>query len=579
MKGTTIELKSEYDIELGNMRKQLAVKKHELKRLQANQKKMESIPGLSEEEKQKLQGRIDTLLGDIITIGDAIVAMKAGADDEAESHVKTALNTVRSEVIGKDPSIAYSIKDGEFVFIGDRASTRHIQNVAMTKYNPMQFSEYLAKLLKLNISDLPHARLKQLFINNDRAFEEMRYSLNKGLWKDDEIYLPFDHYQEHFIHNFTFQDGDLEPEAAAAVLTFYDALLYSVSGGKTENQTYLEKWIVHKVVNYHKQVTTPDLIIVADIGGNGKGILMGILARMFPRQLIGRANTKTLNNNFNSIMLGKLLVFFDDQDRDKYDLETIKELSGAETMIYEPKGKDQYEAEKTHSSVFFSQKLPFRLSPNGDSGGVDRRFSIMRTNITFFDSLIAKHSDIDAANVKAKASEIINTVLYDRVNIAIWFKHLRSKYPNIDADFELDPLHGTDYETFKEDQKDDMEVVWDRLVLRTLQAGGLVPVFVIKEMLLHLAGKEVPEKTIKRRLKELAVLNKLNIQVERKRFDIVSGAANIVGLREHTNMQKSAVSVVGSTCTEFDWSEVSKGKFTGKPDSTGKYIADEEYIF
>lgn len=579
---------NEYDVQLRTIKQNLAVEKNKRNKLKKELTKIENITGITAQQKEQMiadkQKEIDNQELVVIELEDSKAVMKAEASDEDEARIEGALTTVHSNLFEQMKSLAYVIKDGEFVFITDRSTSRYSQNVVLSHYNATQFVEWLATSLKLNISDLPPFRVKQLFIDNNRSFEEIRYTVSNSMWSDKEIYLPFSYFKDHFINQFKFEDGDINPDTDPQIIKFYEQLMYSVSGGKKENQDHLEQWIVQKVINYNKPITTPELVIVADVGGNGKGILMGIMARMFPRQLVGKANTKTLNGNFNAIMLGKLLVFFDDQNNDEYNLDSIKELSGAETMIYEPKGKDQYEAEKTHSSAFFAQKLPFRLSPDVKDDGVNRRFSVMRTNVTFFESIIKHNPEVTEANVKTFANMLINDIMFNRVNIAKWFQHLQKKHPMIDDEFELNPLHGEDYKSFLEDQKGDIENIWDRLIIPVLNAGGCVPIFVIKECITHLGGNSPKypwtDKRINKKLKELALYNKLNVTISKERFDIVSGGVNALGLPTNSDtVQKTVVALTGSKAKlEFDWNLVSDQDYkAGLKQVDGKLIDDANF--
>jgi hypothetical protein len=572
-----------FELEQTSIRKGLAVKKLDLGRFKKEYTKVESSTLLTPEEKETklktIQTKIDNSIEEIVVLEDAKATMKAEVDDDDEKKILVALNTVRSEMFRDFKSLSYIIKEGEFVFISDRATTRAVQNVVLSKYNPTQFVEVVANILKLHISDLPPLRVKQLFMDNQRAFEDARYTIKNSLWDSNDIFLPFEHFKEFFISNFKFEPDDIQPDDSM-IIDYYDQLIYSIAGGKSENIEHIELWILQKIINYQKQLTTPDLVIVADVGANGKGILMGIMKRMIPGQLVGQANTKTLNGNFNAIMLGKLLVFFDDQNNEEYSIDTIKEASGAEDMIFEPKGKDQFQGEKTYSSVFFSQQLPFKLSSDGKNDGVDRRFSVMRTNITFFETLMKNDPDLNPDNIKVCVSRIVNDTLYNRVNIAKWFKHLQDKHPQVNESFELNPLHGVDYYSFIDDQKSDMDIIWERLIVPVLKnPAGCIPIFVIKEIMAHQGGKAWKESTIHKRIKELAMRNKIDLEIKRTQFDIVYGGQTVIGTRSSATARKVVVALKNPAAKEFDWNLISEKDYDGVKSIDGKYVGDADYCF
>src|ERR1035441_4635756 len=282
-----------FEFEQTNLRKALAVKKLDLGRSKKAYTKVESSTLLTPEEKETklkaIQTEIDNSIEEIVVLEDAKATMKAEVTDDDEKKILVALNTIRSEMFRDFKSLSYIIKEGEFVFISDRATTRTVQNVVLSKYNPNQFVEVVANILKLHIADLPPLRVKQLFMDNQRAFEDVRFTIKNSLWDSTDIFLPFEHFKEFFISNFKFESDDIQPDDSM-IIDYYDQLIYSIGGGKSENIEHIELWILQKIINYQKQLTTPDLVIVADVGANGKGILMGIMKRMIPGQLVGQAN-------------------------------------------------------------------------------------------------------------------------------------------------------------------------------------------------------------------------------------------------------------------------------------------------
>lgn len=500
-------------------------------------------------------------------------------DDENEEKIQAALNVVAQDYIDSDPTVAYVIADDEFVFVTDYSSVPEKQNVQIRTMNPKQFVKVLAKELNLKSWHLPDYRLIDLFNSRRRTFELKRYSVDPSLWQQNKIYLPIKHMEQYFIDRIDFTQE--QEDAVANTIQFFEWLMYSLSGGKKENQEHIERWILHKIINYKKAVTTPDIVIVGHVGGNGKGIIQAIVRLMLPAILSGKANSKTLNGNFNAIMLGKLIVFFDDQNSKEIPLEVVKQLAGSETMIFEPKGKDQYEGEKTHSSAWFSQKLPFKLTPAGNEGGVDRRFSIMRTNITFLESLRKHYNEMYGVELtveesKDHAETIVRDVLLNRLCIANWFKHLQAKHPEVNGSYTLKPLHGEDYHYFLDQQLDSLDTIFRELIVPIIKNGGCVPVFVIKELMRHMDGYITKDKTIATRLNELASQYKLDISTSRVYVYITSGPSVRI------NKQCTVVHPVGVknwTNKEFDWTLISNTAYTGPVAAGQDLIKENELIF
>ena len=497
-------------------------------------------------------------------------ALNRTKDDETEEKIQAALAFVASNWLPKHDTASYIISDEEFVFIEDFSDTPEKQNVLVRQMPPRAFIETLADDLKLKSWHLPVPRVKDLFNDFNRTYQMVRYSIDEQRW-NKHIYLPIRHMEKHFI--------DKVETTADDYSEFFDFLMYSLSGGKKENADHIEQWILHKIFNYTKAVTTPDIVIVGHVGGNGKGIIQAIIRLMMPSMLSGKANSKTLSGNFNAIMLGKLIVFFDDQNSSEIPLDVVKQLAGSDTMIFEPKGKDQYEGEKTHSSAWFSQIMPFPLTPAGQEGGVDRRFSIMRTNITFLESIrqhMKEKNNVDVSIEESKdlAEHVVSQILLNRIEIAKWFKHLCKKHPQVNKDFTLKPLHGEDYKYFLDRQKSSYDIIWDDLIMPEFLAGHVVPIFIVKEIIHHLEGKTISDKTIVTKLKELAAQNKVEVEFGRTRISIIPSKSD-KNTKQCSFIAKAGTGIKNNV---FDWGKVSNMPYDHMGMSKDS-ISEDNFVF
>jgi hypothetical protein len=573
------------DKEIVELKKELQNKivkaKHKIKQLNKELTKTQNLDSSIIEDKEsrleKKSEELDLANKELVDLQSDLADIKRNQQDEEDEYIDEALDKVRNTWIPNNKTGAYIIKDQQFVFIQDYSTVPEKQNIQICEYEPARFSELLAKDLGVKSWHLPSSKLKNLFNEMNRTFNFSRFSIDPSIWQRRDVYLPIQHMEPHFINNAKLTAEQIEE--AKTSLPFFDILMYSLSGGKAENQEHIERWILHKIINYKKAVTTPDLVIVGHVGGNGKGILQAIIRLMLPAMLSGKANSKTLNGNFNAIMLGKLIVFFDDQNSKEIPLDVVKQLAGSETMIFEPKGKDQYEGEKTHSSAWFSQTLPFRLTPAGQEGGVDRRFSIMATNITFLESIRKYYQDELGHEMTVEASKdvaetVVSKFLLNRLCVATWFKELQRKYPDVNESYTLKPLHGEDYHYFLENQRNNYETIWHDLITPVLKEGGCVPMFVIKELLRHMEDKLIADKTINSKFKKLSAENKLEIVTERLYVDIypalVNGKkqCNVIRLKDDTLFKEA----------RFNWGLVSNIQYSVP--SIGKdLIADDNLIF
>lgn len=496
---------------------------------------------------------------------------KRGMEDASYEEIMASMGAIASW-LPSIPSMAWIIQDQNFIFIDEYADSKEKQNVQVITHDMTKFKDYVANKLDLPYKTLMTNPIKELFNRSGRTYDLSRYSIDDKMWRASNVYLPIKFMEKYFINKVEVDDKPYSH--------FFDVLMHSLSGGKAENKEHIERWIVHKIINYRKAVTTPDLIIVGHVGGNGKGIFQAIIRLMMPAALSGKANTKTLNGNFNAIMMGKLVVFFDDQNSREIPLEVVKQLAGSETMIFEPKGKDQYEGEKTHSSAWFSNKLPFKLTPGGQEGGVDRRFSVMSTNITFLESIRDYYREVLGQEMSVEESKdaaelIVRDILLSRLEIARWFMALMKRYPEINKEYTLKPLHGEDYQYFLKQQKTAMESIWDLLVIPQIKNGGCVPIFVIKELIRHIDGKQMGSKSnLERKINELINTTKLEVVTERARIDIYPSTYS-------KPKQCTVIRPKGNgkwTDKTFNWGLVSSKEFIDVT-TNGELISEEDLVF
>jgi hypothetical protein len=519
--------------------------------------------------KKQCQEKIQIEKAELNELENALEELDNSKASLEEQNISNALAILKEKWLDVDDSLAFIIDEQKFNYITDYSTTSKKLNVNMIQRDMQKFTDEIAKKFGIKPWHLPGPRIKDLFNQNKRTYSFTRHSISPDNWKQSEVYLPINIMTKYFIDKHPVSEIDDD------IIQYFDILMYSLSGGKKENQDHIEQWLLHKVLNFDKATTTPDLIIVGHVGGNGKGIIQAIARMMFPSSLTGKATGKTLTGHFNAILVGKLIVFFDDQDSREIPLEVVKQLAGSDQMIVEFKGKDQYEAEKTHSSAWFSNELPFRLTPSGAEGGVDRRFSVMRTNITFLESIrkfLSPEQPMTVEDSKMAAEEIVTNILLDRNNIAQWFKHLKKKHEKVNKHFTLPPLHGEDYKYFLKQQENSMDVIWKDLVLPNLLAKRVVPKFVISEMLRKMDQPYSASK-ITKMITKLATTNKIKIKQANGNVNIIPSDLGVAKRCDYFRLEDEKYDDFS-----FDWSQISKKKYA----SVGKgeeLIKDDDWVF
>lgn len=503
-------------------------------------------------------------------------AVCASSKDQEEENQVVALYSLINDWVPQHQSVAYIIEDDQFVVVHDYASDKpRRQNVEVKRWGATQFAEVVATDLGIQAWHLKPQRMIYEMQRIKRKYHSLRYVIDNGEW-NNEVYSPITHMEPFFIDKLAAEmDGTYSP--------YFDWLMHSVCGGKQENIEHFEKWILFKVFHYRKVTTTPSIVCVGHCGGNGKGIIQAIIAQMFPRALTTKATEKTLSGNFNAMLEGRLVVFFDDVALDNC-LDVIKAQNGNDAIVIEGKGKDEKVVPATATQCFFANKLPFALSPAGKDAGVDRRFSVMRTAITFLES-IKKHVlekdgvAINTADAKQLAEAIVNETYRNRVEIARWFKALMNKYPEVlDPEYVLMALHGSDYQYFVDQQISGVDVVWRDLIEPELNKGSFVPVDVVSQLIDILEGgaRRTQSRTTIKRITDLAAQN--NMDITTSRVQVTYSPSVGPAVKRGAVFHKTGVVFKQKTQQTFAWSLVSDRKYNGGELSASEVIIGSSFI-
>jgi len=138
--------------------------------------------------------------------------------------------------------------------------------------------------------------------------------------------------------------------------------------------------------------------------GAGKGILIQLLSKMFKGLVCSVSNTSYLNN-FNSILMNKKIVVFDEVNYKSLKYEKIKDITGNNSITIEYKGKEPIIVDNVSSWLFFSNEYDlcnkitiedrrtFIIRPNPVNGSLEQ---LIKTNFIDFDSFLNKlYSEID----------------------------------------------------------------------------------------------------------------------------------------------------------------------------------------
>ncbi len=109
--------------------------------------------------------------------------------------------------------------------------------------------------------------------------------------------------------------------------------------------------------------------------GAGKGVLITLLNKIFSGLVSSVSNT-TYQNNFNSNLMNKKVIVFDEVDYKYLKYENIKDITGSPVLRVEFKGREPLEAKNVSSWLMFSNMHNLHNKITSD----DRRTFLIRPN-------------------------------------------------------------------------------------------------------------------------------------------------------------------------------------------------------
>lgn len=145
-------------------------------------------------------------------------------------------------------------------------------------------------------------------------------------------------------------------------------------------------------------------------GGRGKGVLIKLLNKIFSGLVVSVSNTTYLNN-FNSNLMNKKIVLFEEVNYKGLRYEIIKDITGSPFFRVEYKGKEPIYSDNVSSWLMFSNECDLC----NKIGIEDRRVFLIRPNPkngSLKREVIDKFFDGDYDNFEEKLFEEIDNFIY-----------------------------------------------------------------------------------------------------------------------------------------------------------------------
>ena len=299
---------------------------------------------------------------------------------------------------------------------------------------------------------------------------------------------------------------------------------------------------------------TPNLDIGGKPGGNGKGRYAELCRTIFTPNCIVPGAAKELNDGFNASWELATILLFDEPGEKELEAGKMKKATGGEEQRVERKGIDSYTADRNFNMLALSNNSNgvFKLHGTG-TGGEDRRYSVVNTNIVMLDEIMKRDgTDDETAKIR---TNIIAQKVKDRNKVALLLGGIIKEF-NVHQMDILRPLHGQDYKQRFEDQKSSMDNIFDQL-LPIFQSAGVISVKILQDIVSVVSDSKTKPSviTIKKRWKDYLDRNKIAYtEAKQQLIDVVINGHTINTHQSYAYRIDHASSV---GARRFPWDKVS----------------------
>jgi len=478
---------------------------------------------------------------------DAIKKDKSDLDADQEAANSYKWKEVEPAVLKviDDYHISYNVENNKFVYCMDMGDSKAgVINPVFRSFDGARATNAFSKMIGRYLFDAT-INIQKTFITKNKTHWQETASFLYSKWTPDKVYNKAKIISTFWLEP-NFADEPYDPD--------FDLLFYCVGGGKQENIDHLKQWIAYKYLFPERVANTPNLDIGGKPGGNGKGRYAELCRTIFTPNCIVPAAAKELNDGFNASWELATILLFDEPGEKELESGKMKKATGGEEQRVERKGVDAYTADRNYSMLALSNNSHgvFKLSGTG-TGGEDRRYSVVNTNIVMLDEIM-KREGTDDETAKVRTNTIAQKVK-DRERVALLLGGIIKEFGVHQMDI-LRPLHGADYRQRFEDQKSSMDTIFDQL-LPIFETCGVISAKLLQDIVFVVSDSKVKPSviTIKKRWKDYLDRNKVAYtEAKQQLIDVMMGGHN-VGTHQSYAFRIDDASSVGAR--SFPWNKVS----------------------
>ena len=476
---------------------------------------------------------------------------------------------------GLDPlhhnHLAYLASEDSYVLIKNYSTTKSTVNIVERKLNWNRVIGACNLLCNSpgKFNDMSANDLRTAFEKANASYMLQTSSFNEPKWDKSQVFNTLNIQRTYWA----------PIDGGTNYAVYFDDLIYTLGGGKKENIDYIEKWVAFKFLFPEKVKTTPNLNITGQPGGNGKGMFALILSSIFTQLGVSLIRSKNISGGFNALMNGKVVLFLDDEQKEKFPQAELKQSSGNGSIIIENKGVDAFSVDST-ASIVVTDNIGLVKLVGGGSGGEDRRWSIIKTELALLAYLEEKYT-LDNSQSKHLAEKIAE-IFEDRVECGKWLAAMIEKH-NVRDMVALLPLHGQDYTERLAEQKDNWTGIFEA-ILPIIANQGVMPFKFIKEIVETETGEKIKNATKLSSAFSEFMSRRGYKNMERADINMKITWPGVLG---GTSLPfKGTVRRIDQTKSEFDYSLISNTQYSKKAvinketlqltDFTGENVAESQ---
>lgn len=451
-----------------------------------------------------MQRDIDKYELELKSLNEQIVEYEKGIKEADEAELNKA--TKQIERFGKEYNLRWIADMSRFVSLKNEHGTKDKINLVYKQTKTTDIIGILNVWSKKPgfFDDFTVPQIRLMCERANLAHESLQISFNKEKWSGGHSFNLMDIMRDYWIK--------IDPRILDMTIDKdddcmkYDSLLddwlYCLNGGKEENIFHTKEFVIQKLL-YPEQFTDSGSLnpyYTGTPGGNGKGILVIILATMFTPMSIVMSRAKEMAESFNSRQQGKIFNIIDEGDEGHISQAVLKKRSGSDELVIEGKGLEPQTMDRTESMIIFDNSgNTVELKGPGE----DRRWSVIETNLVMIEYFVKKLniSREESAEICAFIAELAkdrimitkmaNKWMYDLIQQHKEFYTKHKRLPKLVA------LHGQDYKNRLDSKRDSMMELFDEL-MPVIDKYKFIPFKWLKDIaetrVPHISDRELSDK-------------------------------------------------------------------------------------